>query len=119
MATLANYLLAKPRAEIMADINDFIEEARTFLKSNLILAYLFGSFAREEETRESDIDILVIVKNYDDQLQEKLSYLASDYSIERGILISPILTDESRWERNRYHNTLLYQDVRRDGIQLC
>ncbi len=55
----------KTRQEIMKIIDDFSEDTRQVLKDNLVAQYLFGSHARGEATEESDIDILIVVKQYD------------------------------------------------------
>jgi len=39
-------------------------------------------------------------------------------SVEKNILISPVIKDIQIWEKNRKYNTLFYQEVTRDGIKL-
>ncbi|QQR83656.1 nucleotidyltransferase domain-containing protein [Candidatus Peregrinibacteria bacterium] len=44
----------------MSDSNQIIEKVCDYLKDKPVLrAYLFGSYARGEQTEESDVDILV------------------------------------------------------------
>lgn len=102
-----------------AVIKDFIKDAQKILKENLISGYLFGSYSRSEQTPESDIDLLFIVRKLDTNLRTELSSLASDYSLERDVIISPILKDIQVWEKNRIYDTLFYQEVTKDGIKLC
>lgn len=99
-------------------IQDFAEETKKILQDNLVAEYLFGSYARNEQTELSDIDILIIVKRFDSGIRGKLSDLSSDYSVEKNILISPVIKDIQIWEKNRKYNTLFYQEVTRDGIKL-
>ncbi|MBF0451460.1 MAG: nucleotidyltransferase domain-containing protein [Candidatus Magnetomorum sp.] len=99
-------------------ISKFTREANYILKDNVIEKYLFGSYARNRFSSESDIDILIIINNYNIDFQYKLSELASDYSIEYGVCISPILKDFELWEKNKQYNTLFYQEVAKDGIRL-
>ena len=100
-------------------INDFSNDTKNILKENLIAEYLFGSTARSENTDFSDIDILIIVKQFDYKTREILSSLASEYSINYGLCISPILKDKNIWEKNKIHQTLFYREVQQDGIKLC
>ena len=100
-------------------VNSFSNETKHLLKDNLIAEYLFGSTAREENKELSDIDILIIVKQFDYKLREALSSLSSEYSINHGLYISPILKDKNIWEKNKIHQTLFYQEIQRDGIRLC
>jgi len=99
-------------------ISNFTREAHYILKDNVIEKYLFGSYARNTYTPESDIDILIIINNYKTELQYKLSELASDYSIQYGVCISPILKDFELWKKNKQYNTLFYQEITEDGIKL-
>jgi predicted nucleotidyltransferase len=100
-------------------IKNFSEDTKQLLKDNLVSEYLFGSAARNENVQLSDIDILIIVKHFDYQLREALSGLSSDYSLEHDLCISPIVKDQTVWENNKIHQTLFYQEIQRDGIQLC
>ena len=100
-------------------VNNFSNDTKNLLKDNLIAEYLFGSTARSENKELSDIDILIIVKQFDYQLREALSSLSSEYSINHGLYISPILKDKNIWEKNKIHQTLFYQEIQRDGIRLC
>ena len=111
--------LSERGRKIFPEIESFINEAKNVLKDNLLGAFLFGSVSRGQETEQSDIDILILVKQYDYKLRLKISKLTSAYSLTNDLLISPLLKDQINWEKNHYHNTLLYQEIRRDGIQLC
>ncbi len=119
MPTLTQTCPQKNHETVMADVRDFIRDAQKILQDNLMAAYLFGSFARCQETPESDIDILILVSSYDYHLQNKLSGLASDYSLDKSVLISPILEDEESWRWNQQHRTLFYKELQKDGVRLC
>lgn len=99
-------------------VNNFSNDTKLLLKDNLIAEYLFGSTARAENKELSDIDILIIVKQFDYKLREALSSLSSEYSINHGLYISPILKDKNIWEKNKIHQTLFYKEIQRDGIRL-
>lgn len=100
-------------------IKQFIEDSKKILKDNLVEGYLFGSYSRKEQTPESDIDLLFIVRQFNAQLRNELSSLASDYSLERDVIISPIIKDLQTWEKNVKYDTLFYKEIIKDGIKLC
>ena len=106
-------------SEIKNIIKGFSEDSQKILKDNLVAEYLFGSYARNESDEFSDIDILIIVKHFDYQIRRKLSQLSSEYSINHGVYISTIVKDARIWERNKFHKTLFFQEVQRDGVQIC
>jgi predicted nucleotidyltransferase len=107
------------KAEIGNIVKEFVRDAQRILKDNLVEGYLFGSYSRNEQTPESDIDLLFIVKKFDDQIRHKLSSLASDYSLERDVIISPLIKDVRTWAKNRKYETLFYSEIIKDGIRLC
>ncbi len=100
-------------------IKNFSDDMREVLKDNLVAEYLFGSVARNEADEFSDIDVLIIVKQLDYQIRSELSKLSSEYSINHGVCISPIVKDEKVWEQNKSHGTLFYQEIQREGVRLC
>jgi predicted nucleotidyltransferase len=100
-------------------VKSFSEDAREILKENLVSGYLFGSVARNDASEFSDIDILFIVQHFNYQIRKELSRLASDYSIEYGVCISPVAKDLKIWEKNKVHNTLFFQEIQRDGVRIC
>jgi predicted nucleotidyltransferase len=100
-------------------IKNFSNETQTLPKDNLVAEYLFGSVARAEGTEYSDIDILIIVRNFNYQIRKQLSGISSEYSLNHGVYISPVIKDLKIWEKNRLHHTAFYEEIRRDGVQLC
>lgn len=99
-------------------VRNFARETRRVLKEQVIAEYLFGSYSTNTQTPESDIDILIIVKEYSPELQWQLSGLASDYALAYDVCISPILKDIQVWQKNQHYQTLFYQNILRYGIPL-
>ena len=99
-------------------IEQFAKDTKQLLQENIWAEYLFGSYATNRQTPTSDIDILIIVKHLTPDLQRQVSGLASDYSLQYNLYISPIVQDLTVWEKNQYHHTLFYQDVVQQGIRL-
>lgn len=66
--------------------------AKIFNKSDSIIsAYFIGSFVRDEERRDSDLDIVVVLNrlsNFDySSMYNQLSNLLSDYNIDLRVVI--------------------------------
>ena len=100
-------------------IKKFSDDTQQMLRDNLVAEYLFGSLARNETSEYSDIDILIIVKQLDHQIRKRLSELSSEYCVNHGVYISPIVKDTKIWEKNKTHKTLFYEEIERDGVRLC
>ncbi|NIA31846.1 MAG: hypothetical protein GWP06_18295 [Actinobacteria bacterium] len=99
-------------------IQQFAGDTKQLLHENVLKEYLFGSYATNTQTLFSDIDILIIVEHLTSAIQRQISGLASDYSLEYDIYISPILQDINTWEKNKKYHTLFYQEVMQHGIPL-
>jgi len=104
--------------EIHQIIQKFAADTKDILKENLIKEYLFGSYAKNKQGKWSDIDILIIVNKIDAELRKKISSLSADYSLNEGLVFSPILKDIQIWDRNKKYNTLFYKEIQQYGIEL-
>jgi len=104
------------------DIQSAITELKQALSERLgggVELYLFGSVARKEYTRNSDIDILVLVPgNVDTDLKEEIIDLAFHIEIKYCVVIQIIVRSKDYWESGISSVTPLYQNVRREGIRL-
>jgi len=105
-------------SDISQIIRNFADESKGILHDNVIEEYLFGSYATKTQTSVSDIDILIVVKDFKPDMQSQLSELAFEYALKYDVCISPILKDIKIWEKNKYFHTLFWQEVERYGIKL-
>ena len=53
-------------------LNEFVERCKEKFKENLISVAVFGSVARGTATKESDIDVLLVVRNAGESMGERL-----------------------------------------------
>lgn len=99
-------------------IKRFVKDTKQILQENVIAEYLFGSYATNSYTPRSDIDILIVVNTFTPEIRRQMSGLASEYSLEYDIYISPIIKDFQVWNKNMQFHTLFYQEVTQHGIPL-
>ena len=61
--------------------------------------FLYGSYARGEQEDESDLDLLVILDQFNSYAREvdRTGELASDLSIKYGITVSLVFVREAEW----------------------
>ncbi|UCC88423.1 MAG: nucleotidyltransferase domain-containing protein [Anaerolineales bacterium] len=79
---------------------------------------LFGSKARGESTPASDLDVLIVVDSDDWRLHKQIRYLAADISVRHDINLSPRVWSVSHHREMEALQSLLYQNIRRDSINL-
>ena len=99
-------------------VQAFVEQLSERYPSHIRQITLFGSKARGDSRKWSDIDILVIVDNEDWRFQHAISDVASDVSLEFDVLIGPRVIGEERWERMRRDGFGLYRNIAAEGIPL-
>lgn len=62
-------------------INEFTKEIIALLGNNLSEMLLYGSYARGDQTENSDIDIMILVTLSDDEIR-RIRDRVSDYAFE-------------------------------------
>ena len=77
---------------------------------------LFGSKARGDSQRGSDIDVLVILQSEDRELRRKIIRQAARISLEYDVLLSPRVIGAERW--NEMRGFSLYQNVEKEAADL-
>ena len=77
--------------------------------------YLFGSYARGQQTNESDLDVLIVLDRIDDYGAEieRTGYLISAVSIQYDVSVSRILVSDAEWREER---SPFFESVREDAI---
>ncbi len=77
--------------------------------------YLYGSYARGDYRPGSDVDVMILLKdykNYWDEL-EHTSQLMQDVCLEYDLLVSRIFMTEEKWKKS---DTPLLRNIHQDGL---
>ena len=79
---------------------------------------LFGSVARGDDTEDSDIDILIITTNIDDDLkiEDDIYGKTFDILLETGEYLSVKIIHLKHYQR--YSNFHFYKNVKKEGISI-
>jgi hypothetical protein len=108
-------------------LNKYRQALLTHFPDQLQRLILFGSQARGQATEASDIDLLVVV-NWDeerladgryaipfrDPRWQRMIEMAYDLSLEYGVLLSPLIMSQKRFEQW----SPLVERIKHDGIEL-
>jgi len=97
-------------------LKKFKREVKQINKDNFKRIILFGSYAREDQTNGSDIDIILIFqKEPIAKIKSKIREISNSLSLQYNIVITEFLFTES--EFNKYKTPFLL-NVRKEGIIL-
>lgn len=75
----------------------FLKRTEEELGDGVEQIVLFGSVARNEETEDSDIDVLAVVE--DKSLKDRIFDISYSIMLETDIYISPKVVDEEEFEQ--------------------
>lgn len=101
-----------------AALDDFVRRLRAKYADEVLLVRLFGSKARGDFDAESDIDVLVVVREDDWRFNRQIVGEAWDPMFEHNVVISPTVVcyDHYRWLGDV--TAPFYRAIQRDGIDL-
>jgi len=76
--------------------------------------YLYGSYARGDYRAGSDVDVMILLKDYKNYWDEirRTSELMSNVSLEHDLLVSRIFMTEAKWQQP---DTPLLRNIHQDG----
>ncbi len=99
---------------------ELIKNMQLLFGDNLVKIILFGSYAREDNNKESDIDLIIMV-NEDEktlkQYRDKVLDIYNHINIKYDILIMGIIQDYQKFYK--YLNVLpFYNNIQKEGIIL-
>ena len=118
MAKRKKLALARLTTHEAEAVRAFVKAVKTRFPGRIIRIALFGSKARGESRAESDIDVLVVVRQENWRMNNAISTLAARISLEWDVLLGPIVIGQERWERMGREKFSLYRNILRDGLVL-
>jgi len=112
-----SHLASNERSALLA----LVSHLRRRYGDDLLWVVLFGSKARGDSNKESDIDILTVVRIPEGdywQYRKQISAIASELDLEYDVVLSTLLMDEPEFAEMRRANLLLNRSIQQDGIEL-
>ena len=81
--------------------------------------YLFGSYARRENTEYSDIDVLVLLDDKVNTSKEvEIFDIAYKIELEYDVVFGIIVYSKFHWESIKHLQSPLYTNIKKEGIPL-
>jgi predicted nucleotidyltransferase len=99
-------------------IDEFVSLVAQRMSGQVKELTLFGSSARGDYRRYSDIDVLVLIDQENLKNWERIQSLSAFVSLKFDVVLSALVMDTKRYKRHAQLRTLLYKNISQDGIRL-
>ena len=101
-----------------AALQDFTRRVREVLQDNLLALKLFGSKATGQDSPESDIDVLVVVRTLEASVEDLVLDIAFDVNLMHDVYISPKVIPKAVLEDPVWRITPFLRHLEKEGIAL-
>ena len=101
-------------------LKQFLKEVENILGNRLKKVLLYGSYARGDYNRNSDLDIMILTDLSDEEIIEyrnKIWDIASNMELENDIIISPLVKNIQKYNE-RIDIVPFYTNVQKEGVVL-
>lgn len=99
-------------------LEHFKAALQSLLGKNLLFLRLFGSRARGEGSTESDLDVLIVLRNTDRALGRRIVAEALEIDLAYGVNLSPLILSAAEYQQNKDIQTPFYRNVQQEGLPL-
>ncbi len=86
------------------------------LGDNLLELRLFGSKARGDARKDSDVDVLIIISSGDWRMSDVVYGIATDILLETGVCISPKVISRKEYDHLCDMGNPFLKNVVREGV---
>jgi len=97
----------------LAKLKEALERDPRFVQMKL-----FGSKARGDSDRESDVDVLVVLEDHDRQSRNAIYDLCYDLSVDFSVVLAPVIYTRREFESDLTRATTFYQTLTREAVPL-
>ena len=102
------------------EIKNFIKAVQKLLDKRLKKVILYGSYARGDFNKNSDIDIMILTDLSFEEIEDyrdKISDIAYDIELDTGVILSPIIKNIDIYN-NRVKFVPFYRNIQKEGVVL-
>ena len=108
------------RSELNIILKEMVQAYQAVYGTDIVKIVLYGSYARGDYQKDSDIDIVAIVQGDREKLQQALKSvwdISSDLELEYGTIVSPTVIPFAEYEK--YKTDLpYYRNIENEGVEI-
>ncbi len=87
-------------------------------RASIVDFRVFGSRARGNATADSDLDLFIEVEELNREIQKKLADIVWDFSIDNGVVISPLFFSRFEVEDTPMRSSFILESIKTEGVQI-
>jgi predicted nucleotidyltransferase len=99
-------------------LKEFSSLLMSHFPDNYLYSCLFGSKSRGDARKDSDLDVVVILKDVNYKTKCAIIDLAYEELIKTDVDISPLIFSQSDYERQRQGGYPIVQEIERDKVMI-
>jgi predicted nucleotidyltransferase len=99
-------------------VEEFKRQVEQRFPGELIRVVLFGSKVRGDATRESDVDVLVVIHSEGWRLGDQIRSLGYALELEHGVVLSIQVMSQRHYEELRLFGSQFFKAVEREGVSV-
>lgn len=98
-------------------VESFVKELREKLGDDILDIRLFGSKARGNFKKDSDIDIFILVRNKG-RIRDEITDIAADYFFKTNLPLAPVVYTLFEYNKNKELGSFFFENIEKEGIPL-
>ncbi len=91
---------------------------KAYLKDNLVQIQLFGSKVRGDFNKDSDIDILLVLKEKNMAIIDKIYEIDQDVDLEYDIKTSCKILALAEFNNMKHYQTFFYRNIEKEAVNI-
>jgi predicted nucleotidyltransferase len=99
-------------------VREFVRTVQLAYGDKIQRAALFGSKVRGDDTKYSDVDILLITTDEKWRFRQPMSVILSDIALKYDVALDVRVISAKRWEIMKAMQAGLYQNISRDAVPI-
>ncbi len=91
---------------------------REMFPHRVVRVVVFGSRLRAEHSEDSDIDVLIVVKNKTADMEKRIVEVFVEEELASGLPFSPVVKDLDAYEKEKAHNSPFYRAILEEAVEV-